>query len=203
MNFLAHLFLSGGDQNIKTGNFIGDWVKGSAFKQYNQQIQIGIKLHRRIDYFTDRHDITKEICLKLKDKYGRHSGIVVDIFYDHLLCKNWKKYSAIKLQNFIKDSYKILILNFAILPNEIKGFLPIMIAKNRLLSYSKINGIEKTLKIMANRTSLPDEGNFAMEVLKNNYQELNQKFIIFFDEIIEYTNNEIKVLKAEYEINEQ
>ena len=60
MNFLAHLYLSGNDENIMIGNFIGDHVKGNNFLKYDESIIFGIKLHRMIDAFTDSHPLVEE-----------------------------------------------------------------------------------------------------------------------------------------------
>ncbi len=57
MNYLAHIFLSGNDDDVLIGNFIGDYVKGKDFNNYPAGIQKGILLHRRIDTYTDRHKI--------------------------------------------------------------------------------------------------------------------------------------------------
>jgi len=191
MNFLAHLYLSGNDDDIKIGNFIADSVKGKAYQNYSPKIQQGILLHRKIDEFTDKHQITKHLSALFKSNYSRHSGIVLDVFYDHFLSMNWERYSDSPLDTFIGHCYKILLENFFILPPQIKKFLPIMIAKNRLSSYSKIEGLESALSIMAKHTSLPDQSSFAIDVLKKNYQLINQHFILFFDELIRHAEKEI------------
>ncbi len=193
MNFLAHLYLSGNDSEIKIGNFIADSVKGKAHQNYSPKIQQGILLHRKIDEFTDKHQITKELSYLFKSNYKRHSGIVMDVFYDHFLCNNWGRYTDVPIHHYINQCYKILLKNFMILPTQVKTFLPIMIAKNRLLSYSKIEGIENALQLMAKYTSLPAESNFAMEVLNINYQLINQQFLLFFDELILHVKNELEL----------
>ncbi|MFN8257656.1 MAG: ACP phosphodiesterase [Bacteroidales bacterium] len=197
MNFLAHLYLSANDAEIKTGNFIGDFVKGSAHINYSRKIQQGILLHRKIDHYTDRHPVTKELSQLVKSKFHRHAGIVIDIFYDHFLSRNWSLFSDDALNTFINKCHHILLANFFILPGQVKSFLPVMIAKNRLQSYYEIEGIENALKIMSKYTSLPAESSFAVEVMKNNYGFINDKFIDFFSEIIDYVNLELKKYNEE------
>ena len=51
MNFLAHIFLSGNDEEVMIGNFIADAVKGRDYLGYSDGIVKGILLHRRIDAF--------------------------------------------------------------------------------------------------------------------------------------------------------
>jgi len=193
MNFLAHLYLSGDDNNIKIGNFIADSVKGNSHQNYFPKIQQGILIHRKIDEFTDKHHITKDLSSLFKNKYNRYSGIVLDVTYDHFLSNNWSKYSNIALETYINSCYKILLKNYFILPSNVRNFLPIMIANNRLLSYSKIEGLEKALELMAKYTSLPAESRFAIETLNTNYQYINMQFQIFFDELIVHVEREMEI----------
>lgn len=55
MNYLAHLYLSGESDEIKLGNFIGDFVKGNKYQHYPEMVAYGIQLHRKIDSFTATH----------------------------------------------------------------------------------------------------------------------------------------------------
>ena len=103
MNYLAHIFLSGENEEIIIGNFIGDYVKGQDFKKYSESIRKGIILHRNIDSFTDRNEIILKAKSLLKKKYGKYSGIVVDIFYVYFLTKNWHVFSRLPLDDFIEN----------------------------------------------------------------------------------------------------
>jgi acyl carrier protein phosphodiesterase len=193
MNFLAHLYLSGNNNDIMIGNFISDSVKGKLYLKYREGIQHGILLHRKIDGFTDKHPITKELKSLLKNGYHKHSGIVIDIFYDHFLCLNWEKYSSISLKKFISLCHRVILRNLFILPSDIKGYLPFLIARKRLHSYSNIEGIENTLKTMSKYTSLPDSSIFAIQILKENYAFFNTKFQEFFIELIMMVKKELEI----------
>ena len=92
MNYLAHIYLSGEDDFVKIGNFIADGIKGRKYKLYPGKIQIGILLHRKIDWFSDNDDIFKKSKRRLDKKYGHYKGVIIDIFYDHFLAKNWKNF---------------------------------------------------------------------------------------------------------------
>ncbi len=187
MNYLAHLYLSGNSDEIMFGNFIADKVKGNKYKLFPEQIQTGIIMHRKIDYFTDSHEIVKQSASRLKVKYGKYSGIIIDIFYDHFLASQWQNYSEISLQNYCLKSYKIFLENYSLLPQRIQKFLPNLIASNRLYSYKNIEGIRNALEITSKYSSLPAETDFAINVLKNYYDDFKIEFNSFFNEIIEYT----------------
>jgi acyl carrier protein phosphodiesterase len=183
MNFLAHLFLSGTDEELKIGNFIGDSVKGHDYEKFPGNIKKGILLHRAIDDFTDKHPAFLRSRKRLDEKYSRHSGILVDIFYDHFLLLNWEKYSAVPSGKYIRDTYLLLAANWRILPPRAKRYLPFMIINNWLASYATINGVKSVLERMSKRTSLPGETEFAIKILQENYQGFNNDFLELFGDL--------------------
>lgn len=187
MNFLAHIFLSGNNEEIRIGNFFGDWVKGKEENwslKFTENIRKGVTIHRFIDTFTDSHEIVRKSASKFHGKYRLYSKVVTDIIYDHFLAHNWHLFSNIELEKYTSDFYKLLIKNFFVLPVQVKIFLPYMIASNRLLTYSTIEGIRKTLEIMSKNTSLPNETDFAIEVLNSNYNDLKNEALEFINSII-------------------
>ena len=153
MNYLAHIFLSNGQPNIMIGNFIADSIKGSKYSTYPAEIQKGILLHRQIDTMTDAHPAFRNSTKRLHKNYGHYSGIIVDIFYDHFLAKNWAEYSDVPLADYIQEFYKILRNNFEVLPANIQKMAPLMMDSNWLLSYANLEGIDRVLGGMNRRTN--------------------------------------------------
>jgi len=185
MNYLAHLFLSGSDPGVKIGNFIGDHVKGRHYLDYAPAVQKGILLHRGIDSFTDKHALSKQCGAIFKPMYGRYSGVVLDVVYDHFLAANWAMYSEQSLAHFLSGSYRVLMVNYFTLPLSVKHFLPLLIKSRRVETYGQPEGVCKTLRVMAGYSSLPDHSDWALEQMLSHYEELRDIFMCFFDEIIE------------------
>lgn len=183
MNFLAHLYLSGSDPLIQIGNFIGDHVKGRQYEKFAPGIQKGIILHRKIDHFTDQHAIVKNSCSHLSKKYGRYSGIVIDVFYDHFLAQNWANYHEDSLKDFVSGVHRTLLFNYFKLPRGVKRFLPFLVKSRRLETYATTQGIERSLKIMSDYSSLPDHTDWAMKQMDVHYSDLNSEFQRFFKEL--------------------
>jgi len=186
MNFLAHIYLSGTNNHVKVGNFIGDYVKGKKYQYYPEDIQRGILLHRNIDEFTDRSSIPKKIKPLFVPYYRKYAGIVTDLVYDHFLARNWQQYSEISLESFVSGFYDILMDNYVHLPRRVKNFLPTMIEHNRLYSYTYLKGIEHALRIMSHYTSLPDQTENAMYTLNLHYEDIHQNFEEFFQSVMHY-----------------
>ena len=199
MNYLSHIYLSGESEDVILGNFIGDYVKGQQFLSYPKDVAKGIVLHRHIDSYTDSHPIILECIIKLRPVFGKYAGIVVDIFLDHFLAVNWHTYSLEKLPSFTKRFHAIILANFFQLPAPVKLFVPFLIQHKRLQSYGSLEGIEKTLQIMAKHTSLPAQTEFALKILRDEYQFFNTAFNRFFPEIIDFieVKGELKIVRPE------
>ena len=180
MNFLAHIYLSGDNELVTIGNFSADGIRGKKYKEFPKEMQAGIILHRHIDTFTDAHSITKQSTKRLHKNYGHYSGVIVDIFYDHFLAKNWKTYSDIDLSVYIDDFYKALIENFDSLPERFKKLTPVMIEGNWLLSYASLDGIQLVLNGMNRRTKGRSKMNEATKELVLYYYEFEKDFTDFF-----------------------
>lgn len=189
MNFLAHLFLSGENHEIKVGNFIGDFVKGKNVEErFGKEIAKGISLHREIDWFTDRHPVVKQSKDRLRTKYHHYSGVIVDVFYDHFLAKNFDRYSKIILPDFADECYAIIQQHDSILPEDVKYMMPYMINGNWLTNYSKIEGIHRALNGMSRRTKFVSKMDEASEDLKNHYSDFENEFFSFFPDLEKFAD---------------
>lgn len=196
MNFLAHIFLSNNDNQITIGNFIADGIRGKRYKKYPLDIQKGILLHRHIDTFTDAHPTVRLSTKRLHENYGHYSGVIVDILYDHFLAKNWKQYSEVPLPEYIESFYDLLEDNFETLPVRIQKMMPHMIADNWLLSYAKIEGIQKVLNGMNRRTKNISGMNTATVELQEFYTEFEEEFTSFFKELIAFSKETLSTIET-------
>lgn len=194
MNFLAHIHLSGSSEQVIIGNFIGDSIKGRHFESYPEMVQHGIWLHRHIDFFTDTHRVVRDSKKLLTTQYGRYSGVVVDILYDYFLSVNWELFSGVPLDEFILDTYELLIRNSLHFPKEVKRFFPFFILRDWLGRYTSLGGIHEVLYKMSVKTSLPDRADDAMDVLEKHYDEFNSHFLEFFPELVSSVRKEYKIL---------
>ncbi|WP_310993035.1 acyl carrier protein phosphodiesterase [Aequorivita marina] len=187
MNFLAHIYLSGNEEEVIIGNFIADGIKGKRYQSYPPKVAKGILLHRAIDTFTDAHPTVHQSTARLHENYSHYSGVIVDILYDHFLAKNWSKYCDQPLDEYVEDFYALLRKNFTDLPPRIQKMMPYMVADNWLLSYATVEGIGKVLAQMNVRTKGVSKMNLAVRELEEYYDEFEAEFTSFFDELITFS----------------
>lgn len=184
MNYLAHIYLSGDENNLlKLGNFAADSIKGKAYKKYPLAIQHGIILHREIDSFTDTHPIVFDSKHRIFKKYRHYSSVIVDMFYDHFLAKNWNNYHPTKLPIYIENFYLMLKYNYELLPKSVQNFYPYMVSDNWLLSYKEIDGLSKILTQMSSRIRGKIKLQDSIVELEKYYEDFEQEFTSFFIEL--------------------
>jgi acyl carrier protein phosphodiesterase len=197
MNYLAHAFLSFGNEDILVGNLIADFVKGrKKLEAYPKSIQQGIELHRHIDAFTDSHPILKQSVLRLKSTQNRYASVVVDIFYDYFLANNWALYSDKSLAAFANKTYGQLERNFDVMPEKVSWIFGRMIADNWLVGYQFEEKIEYTFNRLAERVKYEHNMLRAIDDLMEHKGDLNEDFKLFFPDLMVSTKLKMKEIDA-------
>ncbi|MDE0472093.1 MAG: ACP phosphodiesterase [Ekhidna sp.] len=189
MNFLAHILLSGDDEEIIIGNFIGDFVKGSQLNRYSEGIQKGIQLHRVIDQFTDSHPTVLGSKKRLRPNFRHYAPVIVDVFYDHFVAKKWSQFSTEPLLDFTLRFYQLMDKYCTEIPKAVSEMLVYMHAGNWLYNYQYIEGINSTLTGMAKRTTFDSKMEMAAAYLEKDYAAFEEEFSLFFPELQQYVNN--------------
>ncbi len=191
MNFLAHLHLADGDPGDMAGGVAADFVRNPDLPSLAPDVLRGVMLHRLIDGFTDRHPLTLRSISRVSKEFGWFGGIIIDIYYDHILAREWSRYSAEPLSDFAARCYRVLEDRLVGLPDDPRDFMRKFVDQDRLNRYATLDGIEDTLarvsKVIANRIPnramwLPD----AMPLLISRDAELATDFHGFYPELMAF-----------------
>lgn len=196
MNYLAHIFLSGSNRKMQLGNFVGDAVKGSSYKDYPWDMCKGILLHRAIDDFTDRHPAVRQMVQTLKPEFGRYSGVLLDIYFDYLLASRFETFSGVSLKKYTWRFYTTIIINYRYLPTRFKGFIWHFIMTDRLGKYATPDGIREALDIMVEYRHIDISVDKAIRYMQEHTEELFVVFQPFFIELQGYCVEYIRKNKA-------
>jgi len=195
MNFLAHIYLSFDDEEISIGNFIADSIRGNRFQHFPDGIRQGIILHRAIDTYTDAHPVHRQSSKRLHGNHSHFSRVVVDVFYDHFLARNWKQYSSEELQVFAGRFYTLLTAHYEILPEPTKHLMPYMIRDNWLVNYATVEGIDGVLNGLYRRTGKKSNMDKAVVDLREHYDLFEAEFTLFFQDLIIFSREKFDLLK--------
>jgi acyl carrier protein phosphodiesterase len=192
MNFLAHLYLAGDDNELIIGNFIADFVKGKAIESYSEGIQQGIRMHRLIDMFTDAHPLIETGKVALRPQFRKFSGVVMDVFGDHFLANDWSKYSTVPLHDFTTRMYQLLAENESLLPERSLMTLKYMSKQNWLFNYQHLEGIRRALTGLSNRSTFESSMETAHLELSRNYYFYQNIFDEYLPELIKFVDRDKK-----------
>ena len=184
MNYLGHLFLSNNDTELMLSNLFGDFVKGKDLSQYKVKTQKGIVLHRAIDNYIDTHPAVIELLHILYPTLPKVSGIAVDLFFDHLLAKNWEKYHSLPLNTFLTNFYSSIEMDNEAFTSTFKNMVHHLVKVNWISYYPTINGLEKALHGVSSRISFSNELKNGLPVFLKNQIHIESTFEIFMKDAI-------------------
>jgi acyl carrier protein phosphodiesterase len=189
MNHLAHFFLSGKDEETIIGNFIVDFLRpNNTSPPPSVGIKKGITLHHAIDNFTDTHPVVKRSTKRLHPYQHKYAPVLVDIYYDYFLAKNWSGFSknGESLEQFVQNIYAVIGQNKTLLPVKLAGQIDLMIKDNFLIKYTNYEGLTFVFDKMLHRVKFDNDFPNAVNHLKLLETELNRDFLDFFPELMEH-----------------
>ena len=180
MNYLVHFLLAGDDDELRLGNVLGDFVKGRVerfeHRGLTERLRTGIQLHRTIDAFSDRHPAVLRSKRILAPDYGRLSGVIVDVFYDHVLARRWAEHHPRPLPVYAQEVYRTLQDNLHRLPLALHPLVTAMSRGDWLRGYASRHGIDRTLQGMATRRPVAAGIGTAGRMLGDHFERFSADF---------------------------
>lgn len=192
MNYLAHMFLSLDREDLMIGNLSGDFVKVADMRYMKPEIEQGVLLHRKIDKFTDRHEVVGQSIKRLTAIHGKYSAVIVDILYDHLLTHNWATYKNEPLEEFKKRNYEILTRRHKDLPERLQKKIVKMIDRDFIEGYRSFDGMRYIMHYMDKRTSFPSKFEESIDQYEDEFEDFNSDFNQFFPELIAFVKADVE-----------
>jgi len=183
MNFLAHFHLSGENESIAIGNFLGDFVRGSELASLPPTVQKGVLLHRFIDQFTDSHLHVKELNQIITPHFAKYAPVVSDIYFDYFLASNFSKFSEVPLREYTHTVYGIMERNLHIFPKRASRFYFFMIERDIFFEYGNKGGLQHVFNGLSSRASFDSKMENGATVLRKHEDELRQIFEGFYPEL--------------------
>ena len=187
MNYLAHLVLSGNNEEVIYGNFIADTVKGKSYLTCSKNIQKGILLHRFIDHYTDTNPHYLAGKRRFYEKFPKMGGVINDILYDYLLWQYELKHKNIQLDKEIKRFYRVLDGFENKMPETIFFMYKYMKKDDWLTNYQYKHGIKKALNGIGKRIKYSDNLESCFDILESSIFDFEKEFEMFYHEIKEHT----------------
>ena len=186
MNFLAHALLAGDSPPLIVGGVTGDWIKGYLPGDLPDDLAKGVALHRAIDDFAESHPSFRRSRSRVSVDRRRYSGILVDVFYDHLLAQNWNTIHHQPLSEYSESVYRLIKNRLDDLPLASRPALTLMAREDWLSSYGQIEGIADVLVRMSRRTRQPNPLANGEQEFLSDMDGFAADFYIWLDDTREF-----------------
>jgi acyl carrier protein phosphodiesterase len=188
VNLLAHAALASPGTESLLGNFAADFLSPSDVEALSPGVRAGVMQHRRVDAFTDRHPAVQRSVRRLAGRWGWFSGILIDVYYDHVLSLEWDAHVGGDRRAFIDGVHETLLAAAGGLPpatgEVVRGF----VRADRLGSYADPDGLADALSRLSDRIAarIPTRAvrlEQAMPELLSAHADLSADFAAFWPEV--------------------
>jgi len=184
MNFLAHLYLARDDRDLMLGALLGDFVRGRRqLWSWPSGIRNGIRLHRKIDRFTDHSRQVKTLQAQFLKPFRRYSGIIIDLAFDHELARSWGQFSEVPLADFDLEVRQVLAEHKDDLPTELTQFMDYADRRGLFEAYRHEEEMLFSLAGVGTRLKRENPLHRVAEIWPQLKPEVAEAFASFFPEL--------------------
>ncbi len=185
MNHLAHLLTAGSSETVRLGVLMGDHIRGKQIlKEYPDQLAMGIQLHRVVDSYTDQHPELTAARNLFDAPFRRYAGIMLDVYWDHLLSRDWETYCQQPLAEFAGAAMDMLNRHFEMLPAGLQRFTRYARVTGVLGRYGETDMLEQVFAGISQRIRHDNPIADALPQLQARAEPLATAFAGFFPQLM-------------------
>lgn len=197
MNHLAHAMLAAPDEDLMLGGLIADFLRGALDPALPARVRDGVRLHRAIDRTTDGHPEVVAARALFEPPLRRYAGVVLDLWFDHLLAREWPRYGVGSLDDFSHEVRRLLAERHAQTPPRMLGFLRYMQANDLPRAYGDRVMIERVFVDLSHRIGRDNPLGDAVAQIATREAAIQRHFDAFMPDLIAWTQRERATLAPE------
>jgi len=190
MNFLAHAVLAGSLPDRIAGSMAGDFVKGVLYDgDYPDVFLVGLRLHRRIDAFSNSEVHLRQSAARLPRELRRIAPPCIDMLADHFLASaaaaNPRQYltevrghpeSAADLKSYENTLHLVLLPHVQRLSCNARRFFDHAQRSNLLSDYKSFDRTARGINHVCGRLGSPGQGPAVVDACAAHIDELREDF---------------------------
>ncbi len=189
MNFLAHALLAQPTPESRLGNVLADCLRQPDLTNLPAAVVAGVKQHRAVDAFTDRHPLVHRAISRLSERWGWFTGIILDVYFDHLLAISWERHCPVPLGQFVFEVGTDLRATADCLPDGAAMTARWLAGSGVMATYAEVDGIQAalarvTLILRRRIPQRPVDLTDAMPDLRAHHAALVEDFAEFFPQLV-------------------
>lgn len=183
MNFLAHCVLAHPGDGFLAGGILGDFIKGNIPQSLPLELRAGVRLHRRIDSFSNRLPAMKESAGRFPPRLRRVAPVLLDILADHCLALSWPRHGIGDLRNFTVRVYAAVGHYRDWVPARANTFVERMIETDLLARYADLAVIHRAMEHILGRLELEHLEPELAEILNGSLAALVDDFDVYYPQL--------------------
>ncbi len=193
MNFLAHCLIAaraGALQpapeaigGLVAGGFLGDFLKGPVAASLPADLAAGVRLHRRIDAYSNGHEVIRRSCNRFPAQLRRLAPVFVDIIADHVLATEWGRHHDVPLPAFTHETYAHIAAIEGELPPHGQRFFRYMADTDLLARYESWEVAHEALRSITRRLDRQSLDPLLEEHVPGLLEALREDFSSYFPDL--------------------
>lgn len=184
MNHLAHAWLAGDAPALRIGSLLGDFWRGAPDPGWPPGVADGVRLHRRVDAITDAHPAVAAARALFEPPFRRYAGILLDVWFDHLLASSFEARTGRTLRAFADEVYATLAAAPADLPAPFRLFAARAVQFDLLVGYAERERLDGVFNRLSERLSRANPIAHALPVLESLEQPLARAFEALWGDLL-------------------
>ncbi len=186
MNHLAHVAVAHPDPGLVVGAFLGDYVKGRLTGERPEAIERGIRLHRAVDAFTDRHEVVTRSARRFAPDFRRYAPVLLDVIFDHFLAQSWDERNSVELAAFSDTVFDIVLADRSMLTTQAESTARRMQEVGSLVRYVDPSSLERSFTYIGSRFKRDNPLDRAFGEFERLAPELKEDFELFFPDLLDF-----------------
>lgn len=190
MNFLAHCLIPERTEDphpdLIAGGFLGDFLKGPVPDTLPAMLASGVRLHRRIDAYSNGHPGIRTSCTRFPADLRRYAPILVDVIADHLLARHWARYHPEPLTDFTALAYAAIRPHVPRLPPRGQRFFRYMSEHDLLARYRHSSTLYDSLGAVLRRLRHPPDEAAVSVAVGGIMGGLEADFLEYFPDLVQH-----------------
>ena len=178
------------------GGLVADFVRGALDPALPRGVRAGIALHRSIDTYTDTHPQVAAARALFEPPYRRYAGILLDVWFDHLLARDWARHADGSLHAFSAEVQRLLLARAGELPPRMRGFADYLQRNDLPEAYRERAMIGAVLHGLSQRLSRDNPLAQALPVIEALAAPIQRHFDAFFPDLRAHAQRERQRLDA-------
>jgi len=168
------------------GGVLGDFIKGPIPPQLPAPLRAGVRLHRRIDAYSNQLAGVRQSCGRFPKNLRRLAPVFVDIIADHCLALDWQMWHGGPLEEFSQRCYAALTPHAHYLDDRSRRYLNWLIEEDLLASYRTSSSMERGLKSVTRQLRREHLNSAVLEFVAEALPELRADFRAYFPQLLEH-----------------